>query len=512
MEDALDVRFIAALQNLIADNVTRKVSAIKSATVELCEIKTFVKLQVKFVAFTEHLKEVSFADISYILNVDYVAFKVVVTAQDILDAVVSIKEITNVLYDQAPDMAAFETEFREVDFTLFDQQYTSTVTMENSLFARYKFFEPYADPIDGKTILPIIPKISDVCQKSPLQYHLLPFSLCPLMALKEYEYQVEGDVIFLKGPGIYLKKPDVYFSQNSSTTITVCSDSYFSSKNEFIRTFLEKNPYAVEIIVSVICTSVSLACLLIVFVTYCCFTALRTLPGLNNMALVLALFFAQLFYLMGGTFEIKTIWICEAIGLLLHFCLLASFFWMGICTFHMMMVFVFISKRSGSENTRAAFIRYTVIANLAAALLVCINIIVSVTSGGPGFGYGGQPCYVTDNFMIFYTVAIPLGIVIFSNLIMFLCVIIKVSRLPDVKKNTKHERRNIIIFAKLSTLTGLTWAFAYIYQWTEIKAFTYLFIVANASQGLFIMFSFIINKRVWGMIGQVLFKHNPCTK
>ena len=511
MEDALDVRFITALQDMIADNVTRKVSAIKSATVELCEIKTFVKLKVKFVAFTEHLKEVSFADISYILNVDYVAFKVAVTARDILDAVVSIKEITNILYDQAPDMAAFETEFREVGFTLFDQQYTSTVTVQNSLFAHYKFFGPYADPIDGKTILPIIPKISDVCPKSPLQYHLLPFSLCPLMTLKEYEYQVVGDVIFLKGPGIYLKKPDVYFSQNSST-ITVCSDSYLSRENEFIQKFSQKNLYAVEIIVSIICTSVSLLCLLVVFVTYCCFKALRTLPGLNNMALVMALFFAQLFYLLGGAVEIRLALICEAIGLLLHFCLLDSFFWMGICTFHMMMVFVFISKRSGSENTRSAFIRYTVITNLAAAMLVCINIIISVTSGGPGFGYGGQPCYVTDNFMIFYTVAIPLGIVIVSNFIMFLFVIIKVSRLPDVKKNTKHERRNIVIFAKLSTLTGLTWAFAFIYQWTEVKVFAYLFIVANASQGLFIMFSFIINKRVWGMIGQVLLKHKPYTK
>ena len=174
----------------------------------------------------------------------------------------------------------------------------------------------------------------------------------------------------------------------------------------------------------------------------------------------------------------------------------------------MMMVFVFISKRSGSENTRSAFTRYAVVANLAAAVLVCINIIVSVTSGGPGFGYGGQPCYISDKLMILYTIAIPLGVVIICNFLMFLYVIIKVSRLPDVKKNTKHERKNIIIFAKLSTLTGLTWAFAYIYQWTEVKAFAYLFIVANASQDLFIMFSFIINKRVWGMVSQVRFTPN----
>ena len=508
----MDVRFIAALQDLIADDVIWRLSAIQSAGVELCDIKTFVKLDVTFEAFTEHLKEVSFADISYKENLDFIALKLLVTARDILDAVGNIQEITNVLYHEAIDMAAFETELKEVDFTLFDQQYTSSITVENPLPVHYKFFEAYEDPIDGQTILPVIPKIY-VCQKSPLQYHLLPFSLCPLIRFNEYEYRVEIDMIFLKGPRIHLKKSDVVFSQNGST-ITLCSDSYFSSENEndFKRKLSDTNPYAVETIVSVICTSVSLLCLLIVFVTYCCFTALQTLPGMNNMALVLALFFAQLFYLLGGAVEINTVWICEAVGLLLHFCLLTSFFWMGICTFHMMMVFVFISKRSGSENTRTTFIRYAVIANLAATLLVCINIIISVTSGGSGFGYGGQPCYVTDKLMIFYTVAIPLGIVIAANFIMFLYVIIKVCRLPDVKKNTKHERRNIVIFAKLSTLTGLTWALAYIYQWTEVKAFAYLFVAATASQGVFILFSFIINRRVWGMITQVLFKRKPFTK
>ena len=308
---------------------------------------------------------------------------------------------------------------------------------------------------------------------------------------------MQKNMVFLEDMGTYLNMSDVVFSQNGSK-ITLCSNKYFS--NDFYRKFPKDNPYAAEFIVSVTCTSISLLCLFIVFLTYCCFKPLRTLPGLNNMALVLTIFFAQLFYLLGGAVEIKAIWLCETIGLLLHFCLVASFFWMGVCTFHMMMVFVFISKRSGSENTQMSFIRYTVIASLAATVLVCINIIVSVTSDSPGFGYGGQPCYITDKRMILYTVAIPLGIIVRCNFLMFLYVIVKVSRLPDVKKNTKHERRNIIIFAKLSTLTGLTWIFAYIYQWTAVKAFAYLFIVANASQGLFIMFSFVINKRVWDMV------------
>ena len=501
MADKMDVRVIPTLQDLLGVDVTRSVSAIKSASVELCDIQTFVKLKEKLLTFEERLQEASFADISYVESVSYVALRVLVTVRDVRDAVLSIEEITNRLYGQAFGiMEGLEIEFAEIDFTLFEQQHTQPSNVVESQrpdpYNRYRFFEAYEDPTDGRAILPVLPILDNYC---PQTYRLLPFNLCPLIELDDYEFRVERNSVFLKDQGIYLNMSDVVFSQNGYT-ITLCSNSFFSNDNDFSRKMSEKNPYAAEFIVSVVCTSISLLCLLIVFVIYCCFTALRTLPGLNNMALVLSLFFSQLFYVFGGGVEIKAVWLCGAIGLLLHYCLVASFLWMGVCTFHMMMVFVFISKRSGSENTRTAFIRYAVIANVATAALVCINIIVSVTTGGPGFGYGGQLCYISHKLMILYTVAIPLGAVIICNFLMFLYVIIKVSRLPDVKKNTKHERRNIVIFAKLSTLTGLTWVFAYIYQWTDVKAFAYLFIVANASQGLFIMFSFIINKRVWAMV------------
>ena len=315
--DRWDVRVIATLQDLLADDVARSVSAIKSATVELCEIQTFVKLKEKLVTFKERLQEVSFADISYIESVSYVALRVLVTARDIREAVVSIEEITNRLYGQAFDiMTGFEVEFAELDFTLFEQQHTSSIVVENPLldpYNRCRFFEANEDPADGRAILPVIPKINDFCPQSPLKYLLLPFKLCPLIKFDEYEFRVERNMVFLKDRGIYLNMSDVVFSQNGST-ITLCSNSYLSNENEFNRKMPEQNPYAAEFIVSVICTSVSLLCLLIVFVTYSCFTALRTLPGLNNMALVLSLFFAQLFYLLGGAVEIKVVWICEAIG------------------------------------------------------------------------------------------------------------------------------------------------------------------------------------------------------
>jgi hypothetical protein len=66
----------------------------------------------------------------------------------------------------------------------------------------------------------------------------------------------------------------------------------------------------------------------------------------------------------------------------------------------------------------------------------------------------------------------------------------------------------LLIFAKLSTITGATWIFGLLYAWTNMVVFSYMFIVLNAGQGVFIMFAFIFNRRVFQMIKQVCINKN----
>ncbi|WAQ97230.1 hypothetical protein MAR_029920, partial [Mya arenaria] len=67
--------------------------------------------------------------------------------------------------------------------------------------------------------------------------------------------------------------------------------------------------------------------------------------------------------------------------------------------------------------------------------------------------------------------------------------------LPPVQKNVKKERNDLEIFVKLSTITGMTWIFGLINSVTQISFFSYLFIVLNACQGVFLFFAFICNRR-----------------
>ena len=53
-------------------------------------------------------------------------------------------------------------------------------------------------------------------------------------------------------------------------------------------------------IVATLPYTISLVCLMATFITYACYRELRSLPGLMLMNLFVALFFAQLLFLMNG--------------------------------------------------------------------------------------------------------------------------------------------------------------------------------------------------------------------
>lgn len=508
----IDVRIIPTLMKTLADDIEKDVQRSEFGDIFGSNVQMFLKLgrsgryksenQLNYSAFKE--------------MINYVAIRFIIETKEIYDVKKFMKEITLHLKTLDLDITGgFDAELASISFALYEKMLqassgvpsdpkttpptSSTPPLSSPTYNAFEYgiLEGYLDPLDGLQILPVSPQY---WYFYPNTIRLTPFLFCPTVTLNKQDFKIETTKkqIHLIRKNVYINSSDVVFSEDDSS-IVLCSADYISSTDSPSKPQESSNLYNAEVILSIVCTSASMLGLVVVFVTYCVFKMLRTLPGLNNMGLSFSLFFAQLFYLTGGVFEVTLQWLCEMFGLLLHFFLLASIFWMGVCTFHMMRTFVFISQLSTAQNARSKFIKYTVFVIVSSTVFVVCNIVVSVTADS-SIGYGGQSCYITRNYMVLYTVAIPLGLVIISNLVMFFYVVIKVYKLPEVKKNTKHERSNIVIFAKLSTLTGLTWIFAYIYQWTHVKAFTYLFIITNATQGLFIMFSFVINRRVFDMV------------
>lgn len=255
------------------------------------------------------------------------------------------------------------------------------------------------------------------------------------------------------------------------------------------------------IFLSIFCLGASLLSLVLTLVVYSVYPVLRSLPGLNNMALVTSLILFQTMILLNSLTTININWLCAFVGAFTHFSLILSFAWMFICTFHMLNVFVKIRNRSVGRNDSRTFISYTAFAISVAVLSVSVTITVAlIQSGGKDHGYGGSVCYITNPLMVIVFVAIPVAIVTILNIVMFCVVACKINKLPVLASTNPQERNNITIFVKLSTITGMTWIFGFIYIFTKLVTFAYIYIVLNAGQGVFIMLSFVCNRRVLHLI------------
>ena len=327
---------------------------------------------------------------------------------------------------------------------------------------------------------------------------------CAFIELKSTDYAFfhEGDNMYLDAYGGVNLTKSQYIIDPSGTSLFVCADTYtaiFPVMKPVIM-FDWQDILKLEIVVSVVCVSASLLCLLASLTTFSLFSSLRTLPGKNNMSLTFSLFCAQSCYLVGsyGHFEQESV-VCIVVGLCTHFLWLVSIFWMNVCTFHVFRLFMGVISVSNGRGIKT-FICYWSYVVILSVILVLVNTLISLfNSCFSDIGYGKTSCYINLEKMMILTFVLPVGFVIFSNLVMFISVVCKIVNMPKLQKDVKHERNDMMIFAKLSTLTGLCWIFGFIYLLVDIQLFSYLFIILNASQGVFLFLSFVCNEKVLKM-------------
>ena len=287
------------------------------------------------------------------------------------------------------------------------------------------------------------------------------------------------------------------FLRINITHINMCADDYqrflpiqiISSKK------LTSNQYIVGLIslTGIVC---SMLCLIITIIVYISFPALRTQPGINNLYLSVSLFFAFAFMLTGLTHTLQgTGIVCTIIGLTGHLFWLNSIFWMNICCFHMFKSFGNL-QNSVSKNLTQKYTAYSLIMSF---VFIITNIVYSeIDSNGLDIGYGKSDnfCYIVQQEMILYTMTTPTDLVLVSNLVMYIIVICRIYRTPNVSSSTMKNRKNFSIYVKLSTVTGTAW-FTYIpAMFTNNFVVQIIFNTLVSLQGVFIMLAFVCNRRV----------------
>ncbi|XP_052083548.1 probable G-protein coupled receptor Mth-like 2 [Mytilus californianus] len=294
---------------------------------------------------------------------------------------------------------------------------------------------------------------------------------------------------------------------------------------------------------------ISIVVLTAVIVTYSIFAKLRNLPGLNMMCLTLSLCFGELIFIISGSIDNSSDIICPIVGVFLHFIFLASFFWMNVMSYDVFKTFANKCILTRVRRTKKHFPMYSLYAWGSPALIVGICSIIDFTKCIPKFriGYGGSSgssyeyytddsfsnqtdnptiiklyrqkfgCWIQEPVAALVAFGLPMIVILLANAIMFIRTIICIRSVTKmVSLRTRRSsvsnaigQHDVILYVRMSTVMGFTWIFglasSIISSFSEKPTNTVcivlhvvgvFFIIFNCSQGLFIFFVFVFNRRV----------------
>ena len=247
-----------------------------------------------------------------------------------------------------------------------------------------------------------------------------------------------------------------------------------------------------------ICYSVSMSCLMITFLIYLVTPPLRNVPGLMLMNLIMALFLAQMTYLISSyrIFINHQHW-CQFLGAIQHYFWLTAFAWMACITVDIYQCLSSIHV-SHPDSHKQRYYKLVASCWLVPLIFPLITIFLQL-SGSASVGYGGHhTCWFINPRSVLYFFAIPVLTIVLSNITMFLgCVY----RIRQISNNACYVGRKedgklrLIQCVKISSWIGTSWLFGILPNVVNRSELWYMFTICNALQGVQIFLAFGISKR-----------------
>ncbi|XP_069101076.1 uncharacterized protein [Argopecten irradians] len=181
---------------------------------------------------------------------------------------------------------------------------------------------------------------------------------------------------------------------------------------------------------------------------------------------------------------------CIIVAVLLHYFILSSFMWMLMEAFLQYLTFV---KVLGTYVTR-----YTLKTVVIAWGLPLIPIIV-VLSLDPNLYRGGDRYCWMSLEAFYYAFALPIGLIILCNLVVFILTVTSICRRPTGLRSNQSKQKIAITNLQAAitsfVLLGLTWLLGYLAIADARVVFQYAFTILNSLQGFFIFVLFVARKK-----------------
>ncbi|XP_071956162.1 uncharacterized protein [Antedon mediterranea] len=237
---------------------------------------------------------------------------------------------------------------------------------------------------------------------------------------------------------------------------------------------------------------VSIVCLIATIFTFTTNRKLRrSKPQQILCHLCVSLLFLYFIFLVGID-KTKKESTCTAIAGLIHYFLLTSIFWMSVQAINMYYSFVKV------YNTHVS--RFFVKACLFAWGLP--SVIVAITVGVDVDNYANTKhyCFLFVTRM-YYSVALPIAILLLFNLVVFTMVMYSLSKLGNVAKQAhrirkKNKGMHLLQNAVcISVVMGMTWLIGFFAIGSASGMIQILFCILNSFQGFFIFLMYCLRSK-----------------
>ena len=318
------------------------------------------------------------------------------------------------------------------------------------------------------------------------------YNRCPKYELQSIPVSWRNAMTLMDGTRI--TQGEYMYSNDGN--VFVCADVYDQK-------YRHNEPWKLRI-AAMLCYIVSLLSLLATFVIYMRYPPLRTKPGLMLLHLVVALFFAQILYVLNsfGLFK-NSLTLCQIMATIQHYFWLVSFAWMLCISLDLFRCLSRIETGNLSEEDHKYYV-YALAGWMFPTTIPMSATVLTITE--EMIGYDLKTCWLFGPRSVFYFFVLPVLCIVVINVCLFVG---SLCRLRAKWENAiyvgrkEDNKQRLIQCIKVSSWMGISWLFGIIPNFVDIDALWYIFAVSNAFQGVHIFVAFGLTGRA-----RILMKHN----
>ncbi|XP_054719371.1 latrophilin receptor-like protein A [Uloborus diversus] len=317
------------------------------------------------------------------------------------------------------------------------------------------------------------------------------FINCGLISLEKTKYQMLADGT------AYVPKYDKFF--NASNYMIDDKEKLRICPNFFLDFIDDKKFPPILEIVTTVGVGISIICIFLHMIMFVLVKKLRNLPGYSLISLCVALLVAYIsFFAQFGIPEESD---CTAIGMLMFYFFLASFFWMNAMSYDVWRSLRMATSKLRLTSNKSMMFRfglYSLYSWGVPLLIVIVALIIDSLTENRKYKliFRVNTCWFRYRQALLVYFALPLFILLFINIIFYVSSFYMIlTATMNTSENKANLQTRFLISMRLAVVMGLMWIFGVLAVATQSEVLWYFYAICNTLQGVFIFFSFTLTEK-----------------